>query len=151
MLLTVYRIAEQRDDVTEITVEDPAISFQRLRDKVDFQWARMKLKKKEIKEILNGSSKESVLNIGKSLKFCHAQSVFVCESIKFHAIVQNIKDCDETKLNESEDFRRFRLDVKRRILLENPDIKACNKERKLKILEEMFEAELKRFSCVVYK
>ena len=155
MLMTVYRIAEEREDIAEITVEDPAISFQRLRDKVDFQWARLKMQ--SMKDLLNHSTKEFVATISKTLKLCHTQSVFVNESIKLHAIILHIKGndknsvVDEMQLNDSEDFRRFRLDVKRRILQENPDLKAFNKERKLKILEEMFEAELKRYSNVVYK
>lgn len=156
MLLTVYRLAEARDHVIEVTVEDPALSFQKLRDKVDFQWAKMKLPINN--HFLSQSMKNMLATISKTLKTCHSQSIFVAEALILHSCVQHIKDkdttgspvLDESKLNASDDFRRFRLDVKRRLLQENPDIKGFNKERKLKILDEMFESELKRFS-VIYK
>lgn len=114
MLLAVYRLADQRDDVAEITVEDPAVTFQRLRDKVDFQWAKLKMS--SLNELLNHSTKELVSKISKSCKFCHSQSVFVSEAIKLYTIINHIKETegigsivDEDKLNEVEDFRRFRL------------------------------------------
>ena len=114
MLLAVYRLAEERDDVAEITVEDPAVTFQRLRDKVDFQWAKIKVDS-SLNDVLNHSTKEFISNISKSCKFCHSQSVFVSEAIKLYTIINNIKHAegrnaivDEEKLNELEDFRRFR-------------------------------------------
>jgi GNAT superfamily N-acetyltransferase len=38
MLLQVYRVAAERESVVEVTVEDPAPGFQRLRDAVDVEW-----------------------------------------------------------------------------------------------------------------
>jgi hypothetical protein len=38
LLLAAYKLAEKRHEVSEVTVEDPAPAFQRLRDAVDFEW-----------------------------------------------------------------------------------------------------------------
>ena len=38
LLLAAYKLAEKRQEVSEVTVEDPAPAFQRLRDAVDFEW-----------------------------------------------------------------------------------------------------------------
>lgn len=44
LLQVVYNLASTRKDTTEVTVEDPAPAFQRLRDRVDFHWAADTLK-----------------------------------------------------------------------------------------------------------
>ena len=44
LLQVVYNLAAARKDTTEVTVEDPAPAFQRLRDRVDFHWALDTLK-----------------------------------------------------------------------------------------------------------
>jgi hypothetical protein len=38
-LLEVYALASRREEVLEVTVEDPCPGFQRLRDAVDMEWA----------------------------------------------------------------------------------------------------------------
>lgn len=38
-MLSIYRLARDRSDVADISVEDPAPGFARLRDAVDFEWA----------------------------------------------------------------------------------------------------------------
>lgn len=42
-------------------------------------------------------------------------------------------------------------DVKRRILQDNPDVRGFNKERKQKLLEELFSDEFRRYISVVNK
>ena len=39
----VEQLALSRDDIVEVTVEDPAPAFQRMRDSVDFEWAQRRL------------------------------------------------------------------------------------------------------------
>jgi hypothetical protein len=45
MLKSVYDIALERNEIVEVTVEDPASGFQRLRDKVEFSLAKSTFQK----------------------------------------------------------------------------------------------------------
>lgn len=45
MLLTVYELAQSRSNIVEVTVEDPAPAFERLRDMVDCEWVLLYLYK----------------------------------------------------------------------------------------------------------
>ena len=38
LLIAAYKLAQERQEVSEVTVEDPAPAFQRLRDACDFEW-----------------------------------------------------------------------------------------------------------------
>jgi hypothetical protein len=52
MLLAVYRLAQSRSSIVEVTVEDPAPAFERLRDSVDCEWVLSYLHQKQ--QIGNG-------------------------------------------------------------------------------------------------
>ena len=46
MLLSVYELAQSRNSIVEVTVEDPAPAFERLRDMVDCEWVFLHISKK---------------------------------------------------------------------------------------------------------
>ena len=46
MLLSVYELAQSRSSIVEVTVEDPAPAFERLRDVVDCEWVFLHIYKK---------------------------------------------------------------------------------------------------------
>jgi hypothetical protein len=56
---------------------------------------------------------------------------------------------DLENLNRLEAFKKFRLNVKRRILSENPDFKSFTIEKKQKMLEELFEYHMKRHIAMI--
>ena len=105
-------------------------------------------------------TKEAAIKLAKDLKFTVAQAFFVAEILTFHKLLSDVcklhpnssaVDC-LTILEESAEFRKFRLDVKRRILNDRCDLKerTVTKERKQKMLEELFDVEYKRY-CLAIK
>lgn len=48
MLLAVYNLAKSRSSIVEVTVEDPAPAFERLRDSTDCEWALMYLQEQSL-------------------------------------------------------------------------------------------------------
>ena len=48
MLLAVYNLAKSRSSIVEVTVEDPAPAFERLRDSTDCEWALMYLREQSL-------------------------------------------------------------------------------------------------------
>lgn len=105
-------------------------------------------------------TKDAVTKLAKDLKFTIAQAYFVAEILTFHKLLsevcekypQNSADDCLVTLEESAEFRKFRLDVKRRILNDRGDLKerTVTKERKQKVLEELFDVEYKRY-CLAIK
>ena len=48
MLLAVYQLAKSRPSIVEVTVEDPAPAFEKLRDSTDCEWALMHLQEQHL-------------------------------------------------------------------------------------------------------
>lgn len=194
MLRTVYEMAREREDVVEVTVEDPAEGFARLRDKTDFLWFQEKLVQRESESVPSsgqstkgrqsgGHGVAAALSLSlpfdgdakacaKELKIIKSQAAFVLDAMRYihlhrshcsHQASPN-PDPDPTgaphshagamdpppvlPLEDTESFRRFRLDVKRRLLAESPEAQALAKEAKQQLLEELFQIELQRIAAV---
>jgi hypothetical protein len=105
-------------------------------------------------------TKEGAMKLAKDLKFTVAQAFFVAEILTFHKLLHDVCKLHPNSteleclsiLEESAEFRKFRLDVKRRILNDRGDLKerTVTKERKQKVLEELFDVEYKRY-CLAIK
>jgi histone acetyltransferase 1 len=201
MLLAVYNIAQGREAISQITVEDPAPAFQRLRDSVDCEWALCKeellYKKKSISpsginrcpsdhSFNEISNKFMIQNMNTSndisinLKLIPLQSQFIIDAITYNSLFQGqiefkIKKIitDEDKqifynrdredeeidiictnpkillnMEKSEEFSKFRREIKKKILHNNKDLKNLTREKKLKELDILFNQAIIRFKCV---
>eukprot|EP01040_Poterioochromonas_malhamensis_P006511 gene6511-7011_t len=109
LLLCVYRIADERKNVNQVTVEDPSPGFQRLRNAVDFEWYVLKCSLREelqkLKEVKNQTlTKQNtderdnevppplsnsfndvsiVSTLSEKLKITKAQAIFVKEAFEY--------------------------------------------------------------------
>ena len=153
LLLSVYtHIVQAREEVVELTVEDPAPGFQRLRDAVDFE-----LLLNHFPAILQSpvgtcsSPPPGESSIAKTLKIVKAQAQFLEECIAFLSILREVvlslqdspslttttttttdstdnEECTTStntikmRLDSHSDFKAFRLKVKRRILRSDKDL-----------------------------
>lgn len=111
LLQSIYNTYETRDDVVDITVEDPSEEFARVRDALDcvrcrrlveFAPARLTSASSTTTE---GFSGEMKIVAQRRLKLCAAQSRRVYEILRLGA----------TDITQSEARRAYRLDVKRRL------------------------------------
>lgn len=131
MLLAVYRLAQNRTSVTEVTVEDPCPAFERLRDAVDCEWVLLHIHNQQLKnnsnftertenivitendlvimkykdEISKASSvsadEEKERNI--QLKLTNTQSIFAFESLQYAVLVFSLlHDHQEEENSNSE-------------------------------------------------
>ncbi|KAK6183635.1 hypothetical protein SNE40_011071 [Patella caerulea] len=104
ILQTFYNTCYDRDDVMDITVEDPSENFQRLRDYVDVKNAE-KLDHFQPEKLKSCFSDEMLLEARQKLKLSRRQARRVYEILRLKS----------TEGNNSQQFRDFRLDVKRRL------------------------------------
>lgn len=168
MMLQVYAIAKERNELSEVTVEDPAPGFQCLRDRVDCEWA---LKEVAVEKL---SITAESRTLAKLLKITSSQAVFVTEAFLFESLVPRQTDLSTYKLYDRKasregdtnvsatadvgiiesllqdsSMREFRLTVKRRLLKENNELKLLPKVDMQRELENLFQIELKRFIAVL--
>ncbi|XP_005104677.1 histone acetyltransferase type B catalytic subunit [Aplysia californica] len=104
LVQTFYNTCYSRSDVLDITVEDPSDNFQRLRDFVDAQNC-MKLKYFQLSELKKGFSHDMLHEAQTKLKLSKLQTRRMYEILRLKATDQSNK----------EEFREYRLDVKRRL------------------------------------
>ncbi|XP_058803109.1 histone acetyltransferase type B catalytic subunit [Phymastichus coffea] len=104
LLRAIYREYINRDEVKDITVEDPSEDFQRLRDYVDClncstlpSFSKEKLKK--------GFNKNMALEAAEKFKINKKQARRVYEILRLYA----------TDMSDEKDYLEYRLDVKRRL------------------------------------
>lgn len=83
MLFKVYEIAEHRSHVTEITVEDPAESFQNLRDVVDMEWYRHHL------SLCDESSTATNTLTAEKLKIIPQQMNFILSALEYCQLINS--------------------------------------------------------------
>lgn len=108
LLLCVYRIADERKNVNQVTVEDPSPGFQRLRNAVDFEWYVLKCSlREELQKLVEvkdqGLTKQNnegdnevppplsnsfndasiVSTLSEKLKITKAQAIFVKEAFEY--------------------------------------------------------------------
>lgn len=131
MLLAVYELAKSRSCITEVTVEDPAPAFERLRDAVDCEWVMLHLHEqaKQSKIDLKGSIEpivnetgvkrtdvmslqatisEAFLNLSvelkersKLLKLTPSQTSFAYESLQYSVLLIPLIDKEDSALEAS--------------------------------------------------
>lgn len=166
MLLGVYRLAAERANVCEVTVEDPCPGFERMRDTVDCEWLLLALPKSESAERLEASSGSSPVSSAaeswlqllteqdrstypKVLKLTPGQTNFAFEAVQYTLLQQQQQQQQSAEAGESEEddqqARQFRLQVKRRLLGENVHIKSGGKEAMQKELEALYSEIVERF------
>jgi len=83
ILKEIYKLAKNRDTVVEVTVEDPAPGFQRLRDCVDCEWF---IGYSSIINTVNPPLVEAE-DIAKKLKITKLQGQFISEAFRYASFV----------------------------------------------------------------
>jgi GNAT superfamily N-acetyltransferase len=142
MILAAYRLAESRPHVIEVTVEDPAEGFSRLRDAVDVEW--LLLNKAYIREV--NSNKIIEAATARRIKIKITQYIFALEALEFMKLSRKHVT---TGQDEGEDYcREFRLKVKRRLMKDNADLKTASKEKLREYLDELYEEMKLRYLSV---
>jgi GNAT superfamily N-acetyltransferase len=126
MLLAVYELAKSRSCITEVTVEDPAPAFERLRDAVDCEWVMLHLYEQLIQSrigvkgsiepmvsetgvkrtdvmTLRATISESFLNLSvelkersKALKLTPSQTSFAYESLQYSVLLIPLIDTENS-------------------------------------------------------
>nr|SVE84268.1 EOG090X06NC [Daphnia pulex] len=104
LLNTIYRSFLKDSNILDITVEDPSEEFTRLRDFVDAQNSK-KLSSYSKEKLQQGFNAEMVEDAQRELKINKKQARRVYEILRFEA----------TNLADVEEYRAYRLDVKRRL------------------------------------
>lgn len=145
-----------RESITELTVEDPCIGFSRLRDSVDFD----RFIESYVEQIdSNWTARLPSIDtpadkLACELKITLKQAQFVLEAYEFLK-VQLVKGNEENDKSSTstveEEFVRFRLRVKKRLLNENKDLKYVSKEKMKQELAQLFAEETERFDAAVCK
>nr|SVE86764.1 EOG090X06NC [Daphnia similis] len=104
LLNVIYRSFLKDSNILDITVEDPSDEFTRLRDFVDAQNCK-KLPSFSKEKLHQGFTAEMVDEAQRDLKINKKQARRVYEILRFQA----------TNLSDLEEYRAYRLDVKRRL------------------------------------
>ncbi|XP_064644146.1 histone acetyltransferase type B catalytic subunit-like [Lineus longissimus] len=104
LIQTFYDEAIRDKEVLDITVEDPSEDFQRVRDYVDASNCRH-LKSFQPENLKTGFCKDMFTEAREKLKINKKQARRIYEILRLKA----------TNVNDLEDFKKYRLDIKRRI------------------------------------
>lgn len=104
LLETVYNHYKGDRNVIDITVEDPSDNFVRLRDFVDVKNC-LKSDVFSESEVMKGFTEKMALAAAKELKVCKKQARRVYEIIRLQY----------TKVADKEQYKEYRVDVKRRL------------------------------------
>ena len=165
MLLAVYRMARDNAEVVEVTVEDPAPGFQAMRDSVDFDWST------EIHPMIRPGAEPTIAdaaamaarakNLAAELKLTAAQVQAILEAEQLHSLTaltvprpRHDKTQPmtaygfESESSGSEAMTALRLLVKRRLLGENPDLRALPRTEMQAQLEELYVEQLVRLEAL---
>lgn len=146
MLLAVYRLVRDRESVVELTVEDPAPGFQRLRDAVDLEWA---VREGHVSAATLGAL-PSCEEVARERKITRAQAVFVLEALRYVQIVGEHRRAGAPGSAQSgAAFKAFRLDVKRRLFKGDKELRLLAAAHMQDELTRMFGEELQRFQAVL--
>jgi hypothetical protein len=145
MILSVYRLAQNRPDITEVTVEDPAEGFSRLRDVVDCEWVFIH---KSYEGMVDAKEEDKVL-IAKRLKITLSQYIFAIETLEYMQLKSVITTNDVDDETDDDVLRVFRLKVKRRLMKDHSEIKSASKDKMRIYLEELYEERRERYDNVI--
>lgn len=104
LLSAIYREYIGRNEVKDITVEDPSVSFQRVRDFVDAKNCRT-LESFSDRNLLQGFNKNMATEASAKLKINKKQARRVYEILRLRI----------TDVSNEQEYQTYRLDVKRRL------------------------------------
>ncbi|XP_029043896.2 histone acetyltransferase type B catalytic subunit [Osmia bicornis bicornis] len=105
LLHAIYREYIGRQEVIDIAVEDPSVSFQRIRDYVDAMNCSSTLPSFSRECLLQGFNKAMAVEAKEKLKINKKQARRVYEILRLRA----------TDLTNEQEYRDYRLDVKKRL------------------------------------
>lgn len=174
MLLAVYRLAADRSDVAEVTVEDPCPGFQAMRDTVDCEWLAAALPvgltgHKDVEQWVTSASPQARADHAARLKITPSQAHFAFEAMKDALLRRRLAvaeayveataagavagadasaaaaEANDAVESCEADLKAFRLVVKRRLLGENPDLKAAGKEAMQRELDALYAEMAERY------
>jgi len=167
VMLAVYRLCRGLPEVVEVTVEDPAPAFQRLRDSVDFEWCGSRCDPScpsaSNNNAVTAAAASAAAAIAKEVKLTVSQVTFVLDAYKYARITSRLRSTtigqgqegegrNEDEQNDAEDaLTAFRLSVKRRLLSAHGDLRELPKQDMQKELEALWEEERKRLQRVARK
>ncbi|XP_046480179.1 histone acetyltransferase type B catalytic subunit [Neodiprion pinetum] len=104
LLSAIYRAYIGRNDVKDITVEDPSISFQRVRDFIDAQHCKT-LESFSKSNLLQGFNKNMAIEASIRFKINKKQARRVYEILRLRV----------TDVSDKQEYQQYRLDIKRRL------------------------------------
>lgn len=104
LLQTFYNTCYSRSEVKDITVEDPSESFQRVRDFVDAKNC-LNLPSFQSERLHQGFCDDMVQETREKLKLSKMQTRRIYEILRLKA----------TNVNDKEQYRNYRLDIKKRL------------------------------------
>ncbi len=145
LLQAVYRLVRARDNIVELTVEDPAPGFQRLRDVVDFAWFVEHFPPKSVE---GQQPKEA--DVSTELKVTKAQAAFVLEAAAYVDIVHKHRSANtKGNVHSNAAFKEFRLEAKRRLYRVDKELRLLAKADMQRELADMFDEQLRRYQAVL--
>ena len=163
LLMCTYRLASDLSHVTEITVEDPAPGFQSLRDAVDLEWLFCHWPTPPLSRTIAGATvaaatvaiKPGDVSIAAAkLKLTPAQVEYLSEAEQYACLQLQAEALGGAESAAGRAFldthvKSLRLTVKRRLLRQQPDIKALPKVQMQRELERLYAEQQERFerSC----
>ena len=144
LILIAYQLAATRDDIVEVTVEDPAEGFSKLRDAVDCE---LVFRKSDWRSMLESSEKERT-EAAKLLKMKFSQYTFSLEALEY---IELSRTCGSEHADDEivDPLRSFRLKVKKQLMKENAEVKSAPKERMRAYLDELFNERKERYEQVL--
>lgn len=153
MLLATYDMCRSRPEVAEVTVEDPAEGFQHLRDAVDVEWflrccgsdGPLIGYDSDSRSLSNAlfSSGLTVDMCATHLKITKLQAEFVIDALQYFFL-----NSDDT-VHEAgvPDMKRWRLDVKQRLLKRLPELRLLPKPEMQRELDVAFRDHVQRITA----
>ena len=145
MLLQVYRTASARDFVIEVTVEDPAPAFQRLRDSVDVMWWHQ--------TSARGVSSKLIPAQVEFVKFCaeFQQLLPAPATSGVKRSLEGLSPPPAVSQGGGPDMKNFRLRVKKHLLSLNGDLRGLSKADMQRELTALYGDMEGRFRAVCRK
>jgi hypothetical protein len=178
LMQDIYQLAQVRENIIEVTVEDPCPGFERLRDIVDYEWAVQQCANKKWWE-------EKDIDLASHLKIIKSQAIFIQEAYEYLELIQtlsthykkeDVEEIQEEKKESSQEvhhtihqmtdleklaflhekvedhvnFPQFRLKVKRHLVKEYKDLKYLDSANMKKELSKLFNKErMNRFHHIL--
>ncbi len=151
LLLCTYRLVhDPSQGLVEVTVEDPAPGFQSLRDACDIEWLHTQTSSYDI----SSNDSNEIEALAHKLRITIGQAVYLREvsqyatlKDKYHQIDNNDNSdgVQSISLEAENQWKAFRLTIKRRFLKEKPEIKNLTKPKMQEELEALYNEQRERY------